>query len=86
MKLEETKQILKKLRIAYTYAYEKKTNEELQDILDLWNDELKYYDYNFINKSVDNWIKTNAFAPRIADLICKKQSNFTQRVYPERIF
>lgn len=75
MNKEEFKKQLGKLQVAYNKKF---TQEEAR----MWYEEFKNISLNEFEKAIDQIIKTNKFAPKIADIKAKISEN-TYRYYAD---
>lgn len=75
MTIEETKKILQQISINYNYVFANKTLEQKKEILKNWHNELNNYDFTDIQLKLNDYIKTNKYAPKISDLVKQKNKS-----------
>lgn len=70
MNLEETRSILKVLRMNYPHSFKDYTPQDTQDYLALWTEMFKEEDYNLVKQAVKAIItnETREFAPNIGQV------------------
>lgn len=90
MNRTETLNILKTIGDNYPNYFKDKTNNQKQEIVNVWLESFKNDSYNSVDGRLKDWIKQNKFAPKIADLKNPSQSkkgfnNYTEELTKEDI-
>lgn len=72
----QTTQILSIFKSNYQHSYKNLSNDDVDNLINLWTGLLKDYDFNIIMQAVNNLLSTHSFPPVIADIL-KEYNNLT---------
>lgn len=73
MDREQTKAIVKKLRIIYGNKFR---IEDAKELVNTWHEVLKDYEFNNVMEQLQDYVKNNCFAPSVSELIPNQPSKY----------
>ncbi|MEW9122702.1 MAG: replicative helicase loader/inhibitor [Thermotaleaceae bacterium] len=86
MNKKDVLMIIVEIQTFYNYPFtkrepDKNANDVLLDLTNKWHKVLKDYEFETIKKNLNDYIKSNRFAPAIADLVNENQK---ERAIPNK--